>query len=768
MRKKKEKHRSKVGRGIKITFQFMLLITLLAVLGGILYFYLNYGKTILQMQREANRKVDASTENTFRSSQTSLVYDSKGGLISTLKSDKDVYYIKYEDIPAAAVDAMVVTEDRNFFEHDGVDYWANVRAAMELIKHKGRITQGASTITQQVARNTFLTQEVTYTRKIKEIFTAQELEKKYNKKQIMEFYLNGSYFANGHYGLQAAAQAYFGKGVASLSLSQIAFICSIPNNPNLYNPLNHMDNTLKRRDRILKQLYDNGKIDNAEYKTALDETITLNKDKTERKNYVETYAYHCAIRALMKKEGFKFQYQFDSDEDRKAYDKSYNKLYNGIQKQLYTNGYRIYTSIDLDKQKILQKSVDNVLAGFKEKSKDGIYKMQGAAVSIDNDTGRVVAIVGGRKQKQEGYTLNRAYQSFRQPGSSIKPLIVYTPAFEREYTPNTIVNDKPIKDGPKNSNGRYLGKIKLLKAVENSINTIAWQLFEEITPQNALSYLLNMNYSKIVRSDYTQATALGGLTYGVSPVEMASAYATLENDGYYREPTCIVKIMDSQGNVIVDDKAPSSEVYDTNAARTMTECLTGVIKYGTARGLGLSYTVSAGKTGTTNDKKDGWFVGYTPYYTTSVWVGCDIPVAVYNLQGASYPGSIWHDYMQQIHTPSMTRKFKTYNWKAKEEKAKQEEDKNKISVTPTITPDQTEFNDNTGDATDTGEDQDTTDNTDTGAGQTGDNSSDTDTTGNDATNTPPGTKDNATDHGNGGINSDGSNTNNTNPGNNAQ
>jgi len=665
-----------------MTLQLVTLFTLLAILGTIIYFYLAYGKTILQMQTQAKKTVEDSTVDSFKSSQTSVVYDSEGNVISTIKAEKDVYYLNYEDIPTAAVDAMIVSEDRKFLEHGGVDYWANVRAAMELIKHKGHITQGASTITQQLARAVFLTQEVTYTRKIKEIFVAQEMERKYSKSQIMEFYLNGIYFANGHYGLQAAAQAYFGKGANSLSLSQIAFLCAIPNNPNMYNPLTKFDNTLKRRDRILKQMFDNEKIDEEDYQKALEETILLTQDSTSKMDYVETYTYYCAIRALMKQQGFEIKYRFDSDEDKKAYEDDYDDLYNSIQKDLYIHGYRIYTSIDFDKQQQLQKALDDQLAEFKEVDENGVYKLQGAAVCIDNDTGRVAAIVGGREQDLGSLTLNRAYQSYRQPGSSIKPLIVYTPYFERGYTPESIVEDKYEKDGPKNSNDKYLGKIKVQTALEKSINTIAWKLFKELTPDVGLSYLLRMNFAKITKDDYTLAAALGGLTQGVSPLEMAAGYSTLENDGYYREPTCIIKIMDSEGNEIVGDAMETKQVYETNAARIMTEALTGVIKNGTGKGLGLKYTISAGKTGTTNDKKDGWFVGYTPYYTTSVWVGYDIPKSVGTLTGSTYPGKIWHNFMNEIHTSKMDRKFKYYDWRASLE----EEVINTVTPIPTPTP----------------------------------------------------------------------------------
>lgn len=675
--KKKRNGRSVRGK-IKVGLQLLLFVMLLLIVIVMFYFYKEYGKTILDLQSAAKQKVRASTEDTFKPSQTSLVYDLEGNLLSTLKSEKEVYYIDYTDIPKVAINAMVVSEDRKFMKHNGVDYLANIRAAIELIKHRGEITQGASTITQQVARNIFLSHEVTYERKIEEIFVAQELEKLYSKTEIMEFYLNGIYFAGGYYGIQAAALGYFSEGVNNLSLSQIVFLCAIPNNPNLYNPVTNMKNTLKRRDRILDQLLEEGLITEEEYSKAKKEEIKLKQQKSDKKNYVETYTYHSAIRALMKANGFEFRYYFDTEEERSAYEEEYYDMYYRYQKDLYNRGYRIYTSIDLKKQELLQQSVDDALSEFKKKNEEGIYEMQGAAVTIDNDSGRVVAIVGGREQESEGYTLNRGYQSFRQPGSAIKPLVVYTPAFEQGYTPEDIVEDKKFEGGPKNSGGNYLGKMKLQRAIELSKNTIAWKLFEELTPQVGLSYLLKMNFAKISTKDYVPAAALGGLTVGASPVEMAAAYATLENDGFYREPTCIIKIMDAEGNEIVGDEMEAKQIYQTKASRIMTEALTGVMTRGTAKGLGLTHTVSAGKTGTTNDKKDGWFVGYTPYYTTSVWVGYDMPKTVNNLQGSTYPGTIWHNFMEQIHDSSMKREFELHDWRAEweareEEAARQKE-----------------------------------------------------------------------------------------------
>jgi len=660
-RTKAKRIASKIGQGIKLVLKLTVFLILLTVIIGIIYFYNTYGKVIMKYQQEARDIVSSATEETFRSSQTSLVYYNNGELISTLKGVKDVYYIEYEDIPTAVINAIIVTEDRKFFSHNGIDYLANIRAAIALIKNKGEITQGASTITQQLARNVFLTHEITYERKIREIFIAQELEKVYSKDKIMEFYINNIYYANGYYGIMAAADGYFGKGVNQLSLSELIFLCAIPNNPSRYDPLKNKENTLERRDRILKQMYDNGLISYDDYVNAVNETINLARQEFDKKDYVETFAYHCAIEALMKEEGFVFRNSFKDDEDRENYEEAYNEMYYRYQKKLYTGGYRIYTSIDPDKQELLQKTVDEELDKFQEKNEEGIYKLQGAAVCIDNDTGRVAAIVGGRSQEYAGYTFNRGYQAFRQPGSAIKPLIVYAPSFERGYTPDSIVVDEPIEDGPKNSDGSYAGKMKLKRAIELSKNTVAWKLYEELTPQVGISYLLNMNFSKITKDDYYQAAALGGLTVGVSPLEMASAYATLANDGYYRNPTCIVKITDAEGNEIVKDETVSSQIYKTGAARMTTEALTGVLKNGTAKGYGLTNTVSAGKTGTTDERKDGWFVGYTPYYTTAVWVGYDMPKKLNDLKGSSYPLYIWNKFMNQIHGAGMNRTFKAYD-----------------------------------------------------------------------------------------------------------
>lgn len=623
---------------------------MLLVVAAVAYYYAGgYAAKVSAMKTEAVSMVSHSSKDTFRKSQTSIAYDINGKTLSVLKGEKDVYYIEYEDIPIYVKQAIISTEDKRFYKHKGIDYRGIMRAAVAMIQD-GEVTQGGSTITQQLARTVFLSNERTWERKIEEMYIAVELEKKYSKEEILEFYLNNVYFANGYYGIEAAAQGYFGTDVSHLSLSQMIYLCAIPNNPTLYNPLTHADKTQARRDRILKSMLEDQVISESSYQTAVAEQIKTTEPEEIKNNYAETYTYYCATRALMELEGFEFQTVFSDDEEKTAYDREYQSLYDTCNKKLFTGGYRIYTSLDLDAQSQLQTSVDEVLAGFGEKSDEGIYELQGAAVCIDNTTGMVRAIIGGRSQDDvEGYTLNRAFQSFRQPGSAIKPLIVYTPALERGYTPDTTVVDEPIADGPVNGDGTYSGAMSLRQAVARSKNTIAWKIFEELTPEVGISYLEAMGFSNLDANDKRLPASIGGFTNGVSPLEMAKGYATIKNDGGYRNPTCIMKITDADGEVIYQADQTASVIYKENACRQMTDMLQTVITSGTGRGYSLGKMPCAGKTGTTNDNKDGWFVGYTPYYTTSVWVGYDIPKEVPGLGGGTYPGKIWHSFMSWLH-----------------------------------------------------------------------------------------------------------------------
>ena len=653
--KKRKKHRL---FWLVVKLQILLMVV---VIGGLLYYnYGGYAQQIQALRKEAITLVRASTEKTFVPSQTSVVYDANGTLISFTKGEKEADYVFFDDIPRTFVDAMVSIEDKRFYQHDGIDVIAIVRSAKAILE-SGTLSQGGSTITMQLARNIYLDNGKRWERKVKEMFIAAELEKMYSKNKIMEFYLNNIYFANGYYGIQAACNGYFSCELEELSLSQVAFLCAIPNSPSRYDPYIDMEATLGRRDRILANMYEDGYIAEAEYHAAVAEEIVLKPYQDEGNqwnNYVDTYAYYCATRALMAQQGFEFQEYFSSKEEETLYYEEYDELYAACQKQIYTGGYQIYTSIELDKQNALQNTINEALAEFTEIGEDGVYEMQGSAVCIDNDTGFVVAIVGGREQNLGFYTLNRAYQSYRQPGSTIKPLNVYTPYFEMGKNPESVIMDQEIVDGPISET--YYGEVTLRYSAEKSLNSVAWQIYDEITPAVGLQYLKNMDFSAIEKSDYGLATSIGGFTRGVSPLEMAAAYATLENDGIYRIPTCVKKIVDSDDNVVYTTSQEGVRVYGETSARMMTDVLKSVMENGTGQEARIEGIPCAGKTGTTNNNKDGWFVGYTRYYTTSVWVGYDMPQEVENLKGSTYPSWIWKEYMTYANTGLTPLNFLPY------------------------------------------------------------------------------------------------------------
>lgn len=642
-----------------ITRILLLLVSIMAAI--ILIVVSPYIIKVKSIIKQMDIIAASATEQVFRDGETSICYDAYGNELTKFKGAKDLYYVTIDKIPEYVKDAFIVMEDRSFYEHSGIDKKGIVRAIVANISSKS-ISQGASTITQQLAKNIFLTQDVTWERKVKEIILAEKLEDKFSKEQILEFYLNNIYFGNGYYGIEAACRGYFGKSITDTTLSEIAFLSSIPNNPDKYDPYNHFDNALNRRDLVLDTMYTEGVISGLDRELAKADDIVVIQDSEQKLDYVETYIFYCATRALMKINGFEFRYIFDNENDREIYNEEYSKLYSEYQASLFTGGYRIYTSIEPDKQEQLQIALDNGLMDFDEVNDEGIYALQGASTCINNETGLVAAIVGGRSQDTTGYTLNRAYQSYRQPGSSIKPLNVYTPYLELGHNPDTLVSDTYTSGGPRNADGVYLGDITLEKAVWLSKNAAAWNVYQEITPSYGMQYLIDMEFKRIDPvNDYGLAGSLGGFTYGVSTVEMAAGFATLNNDGKFVKPTCIVKITDADGNVLVDNSVKQEKViYQTNAARMMTSILRNDLLYGTGKNINITNGIAAGKTGTTNDNKDGYFVGYTRYYTTSVWVGYDMPREMQGLYGATYPGRIWQSFMETIHEGKEILDFEDY------------------------------------------------------------------------------------------------------------
>ena len=617
------------------------------------------GQTLIGCMREAKNLVDSSTPDTFRLAQTSYIYSDDGTQLAALAESEDATYLSYEDIPADVVNAFVSVEDRTFWNNSGVDYKGILRVCVNYVKTKGQVAEGASTITQQLARGTFLSNEKTLSRKIKEIFIARQLTKKYTKEQIMEFYCNSCCFANGIYGVEDASQKYFGRSVSDLSLSETAYICAIPNRPEYYNPLKNSENAISRRNKILQDMYECDYITKDAGDAALAENITVAEVSDEEDtfyNYEATYAINCAIRYLMKQDGFEFKSHFEDDADYDTYNAYYDEMYKQAKHKLYTGGYKVTTTMNLKAQKNLQKIFDKELAfNTKVDESTGIYQFQGAMTVIDNETGKVVAMIGGRSQDelQQTYSLNRGFQSFKQPGSSIKPLVIYTPALEEGYDANSTLTEIDVKAAKKSTSEKISKmsgkKMSLRYAVEDSKNGCAYSLYNIITPKVGLSYIENMNFSKIVQQDYTLSSGLGGLHHGTNTVEMANAYSTLENHGEYRQADCISSILDASGNEIYEEPE-SKTVYTRSASDQMTDILEGVLNSsaGTAKGLkwsSASDVAAAAKTGTTNDNNVAWFCGYTPYYTISVWVGYDYPKSVKGLWGNTYPAYIWKEAM---------------------------------------------------------------------------------------------------------------------------
>lgn len=617
------------------------------------------GQTLIGCMREAKDLVDSSTPDTFRLAQTSYIYSDDGTQLAALAESEDATYLGYEDIPADVVNAFVSVEDRTFWNNSGVDYKGILRVCVNYVKTKGQVAEGASTITQQLARGTFLSNEKTLSRKIKEIFIARQLTKKYTKEQIMEFYCNSCCFANGIYGVEDASQKYFGRSVSDLSLSETAYICAIPNRPEYYNPLKNSENAISRRNKILQDMYECDYITKDAGDAALAENITVAEVSDEEDtfyNYEATYAINCAIRYLMKQDGFEFKSHFEDDADYDTYNAYYDEMYKQAKHKLYTGGYKVTTTMNLKAQKNLQKIFDKELAfNTKVDESTGIYQFQGAMTVIDNETGKVVAMIGGRSQDelQQTYSLNRGFQSFKQPGSSIKPLVIYTPALEEGYDANSTLTEIDVKAAKKSTSEKISKmsgkKMSLRYAVEDSKNGCAYSLYNIITPKVGLSYIENMNFSKIVQQDYTLSSGLGGLHHGTNTVEMANAYSTLENHGEYRQADCISSILDASGNEIYEEPE-SKTVYTRSASDQMTDILEGVLNSsaGTAKGLkwsSASDVAAAAKTGTTNDNNVAWFCGYTPYYTISVWVGYDYPKSVKGLWGNTYPAYIWKEAM---------------------------------------------------------------------------------------------------------------------------
>jgi penicillin-binding protein 1A len=642
-----------LGWMIQGVVQMLTLLLIMTAIAGLLI-YAKVRPELDHCREVAYDKLAQMDRQDFHMLSDTEVYDKDGKLIGLINAGH-YEYVPINKISMNIQNAYIAQEDRRFKSHSGVDWIATARAGLALVKNRGAITQGGSTITQQVIKNTYLTQEKSFTRKIVEILLAPEIEKKYSKADIMEFYCNTNFYGNHCYGVQAASRYYFGKDAADLTSYEAAVLVGISNSPSAYDPIKNREASREKRNDVLKSMQEVGYLSQAEYEFSVGQPLSIVQEEGEGtdENYQSSYALHCAALELMKLDDFEFRYTFEDKADYDEYMDRYQNLYNEKNDELRAGGYKIYTALDSELQQIMQNEIDNRLSSYSELQENGKFALQGAGVIVDNRTNYVVAVVGGRGEDD---LYNRAYLSARQPGSTIKPLLDYAPAFDTgEYSPGRIVDDHKWEEGPSNSGGSYYGNVTVREALNRSLNTVAWQILQDIGVNFGLDYLGQMEFQKLTYVDNdVPSLSIGGFTNGVRVVDMAKGYSTLANGGIYNDRTCILRIEhEHDGDVTKSVKHYAKQVYQEDTAYMITDVLKGTLNepYGTGYGLALTDGMpAAGKTGTTNSSKDTWFCGYTRYYTTAVWVGYDIPRAMPGIYGSTYAGKIWKNVMDRIHT----------------------------------------------------------------------------------------------------------------------
>lgn len=570
-----------------------VLLTILAALIGVLLlfcaaFYVFFDVPDWQ-------KLDISKLSAL--AQTSSMYDMNGELMSELRGSENRIIVSLDEIPLHTRQAFIAAEDLRFYDHRGIDVYRILGALRSNLK-SGSLAEGASTITQQLAKLTHLSAEKTIRRKLEEINLAFQIEKVYNKDEILAMYLNTVYFGRGAYGIQAAAQAYFGVDAEELTLNQSASLAAIIKAPSIYAPHISPSNNRSRRQYILSVMAENGFISQEEKQTALDESIWVLAQEAEKQLY--SWYIDEALRESAELLGL------SADE-------------------VIQGGFKIYTAYDAR----LQTIADEVYADssfFPAAASDGT-PIQSAMAVVDTNNGAVLAMIGGRD-----YTvrrgLNRATQMRRQPGSALKPLAVYGPALELGYTTASVLLDEKTSFGgytPRNAGDRYYGLVTMRTAIRNSLNTTAVRLLEEIGLDASIQYLNKMGIPTR-NSDRNLSLALGSMTYGVTPVELAAAYVPYANGGIYHQPYCVERIETVDGSNVYERKDSGKQVLSAQNAFLMTSLLQSVVSSGTGTRMLAANTPIAGKTGTvsmTGGNRDIWMTAYTPEISVAVWMGYD-------------------------------------------------------------------------------------------------------------------------------------------------
>lgn len=571
-----------------------------------------------------------SLKGDIRPPAASQILDVNGKLIATTRSVENRIPVTINKVPKDLQNAFVAVEDARFYQHAGVDPRGILRAFWSNLTDRG-VSEGGSTITQQLAKNALLSQERTLKRKIQEAFLAFQIERQYTKSEILELYLNQIYFGQGAYGVQAAAQVYFGKNVEDLNLAECAILAGIPKSPNYYSPINNLKASTERQQTVLDQMVKYNYIDQNTANAAKNTKIKLasRSSSPESSSSIAPYFVDYVTQQLIDK------YGADA---------------------VYKDGLKIYTTLDIDMQNAAEQAMRNLPSPRIDSN--GIKQPQGALVAIDPQTGYIKAMVGGRGNDQ----FNRSVMAERQPGSAFKPF-VYLAAIESGMNAASIVNDSQISFGnwtPSNYDGKFHGNVTLRTALEQSLNIPAVKLANQVGVDKPLYYAQQMGISTLVlqgsTNDKNLATSLGGLTRGVTPLEIASAYGVIANQGVRAEPIAIVKVLDRNGKILEQNSTKEKAVINERSAYVLLDMMRGVITRGTGTAANIGRP-AAGKTGTTSDYKDAWFVGFTPDLVAAVWIGNDNDGYLNGITGGSLPADIWNMFMSKAAAKYPVRDF---------------------------------------------------------------------------------------------------------------
>jgi len=618
-----------------VTLALILLVLVgLGMAAGIMAGYLKNAPSVEDVDVEARRVLPT------------VVYDVNGNVLTKLKIE-DRQWVRLADIPQHLIDAVIAVEDHRFYEHHGISVRRILGALWYDIRHLSD-DQGGSTITAQLARNVFLSHEKTISRKIWEALYAFQLERRYTKDEILEFYLNWVYFGHGTYGVQAASNLFFGKPVDQLTLGEAALLAGIPRGNELYSPIKNeqtRQNGLNRRKVVLSRMVDVGYITPEQAAEAASEPLRLAPHDSKAAP-MSKYVNFMVRDYLLQKYG---------------------------KDTVYRGGLSVKTSIDQNAQRAAEEAMSRLLptGSTPESRKDNsnLTYPQAALVAIDAQTGQIRALVGGRGEDE----YNRALRAQRSPGSSIKPF-VYTAAIDSGFTTTTVIVDEPVEypagDGktwaPKNFNGKFLGSLRLRQALEQSTNTVAVKLTQELGPAKVMSYARKMGITTLVdsgpKNDRGLALALGGLTRGVTPIEMVEAYSSLANAGVKVTPYFILEVRDADG-VLLESNVPRREmVLDERTAYIVADMMRGVIysPNGTGKRADIGRP-AAGKTGTADSNTDAWFVGFTPDMVAAVWIGEDTNREMrypnVGVIGSGKAAEIWGAFMKKALAGAPPRDF---------------------------------------------------------------------------------------------------------------